>query len=113
MSTSTESGGTAVEHEGICGCDSYDTASSGDIHARESRVGGYGALRVEGPYMQSSHGFQRFKKHVLEQKDVHAKVCRDDFEEFVSRTLLPAINENSGKNKSWGVVLEPTAQLTA
>ena len=32
-------------------------------------------------------------------------MCRDDFEEFVSRTLLPAINENSGKFKSWGVVL--------
>jgi hypothetical protein len=32
-------------------------------------------------------------------------VCRDYFDEFVSRTLLPAINENSGKNKSWGVVL--------
>ena len=53
MSTTVEdsgaSGGTAVEHEGICGGESYDTASSGDIHARESRVGGYGALRVEGP----------------------------------------------------------------
>jgi hypothetical protein len=54
--------------------------------------------------MQSSEGFQRFTQH-LEQHHVVTKLCRVNFENYVTNTLLPAINENNGQFKTWGVML--------
>jgi hypothetical protein len=55
--------------------------------------------------MQSSEGFKRFTQHVLEQHDVATKLCRINFDNYITNALLPAINENNGQFKTWGVML--------